>query len=81
MRIILAGALGIVLTGVAGASATPMNASAIDEALGANSPMIKVFAGLHHFAHWPSCEHLNSYDPKTRTFVSHGRRHPCAPGH
>ena len=87
MRIILAtvGALGLGLIGVSGASAIPINAASIDAAAGANSPMIKVITGgAHHHGRWPSCEHLSSFNPQTRTFIgSDGRRHPCVrpPGH
>ena len=87
MRIILAavGVLGISLIGVAGVSAIPMNAASIDAAAKADSPIIKVVTGgAHHFGRWPSCEHLRSFNPHTRTFIgSDGRRHPCVrpPGH
>jgi BA14K-like protein len=83
MRIILAavGALGISLIGVAGVSAIPINAASIDAATGANSSIIKVTSGGgHHFGRWPSCEHLRSYNPATKTFIgSNGKRHPCVP--
>jgi hypothetical protein len=78
MRIILSavGALGLGLIGVAGASAIPINAASIDAAAGANSPMIKVV--VHHFGRWPSCEHLRSFNPQTRTFIgSDGKLHRC----
>jgi len=85
MRIILAavGALGISLIGVASVSAVPMNAASINAAAGADSPVIKaVTGGIHHFGRWPSCEHLNSYNPRTRTFTGRdGKRHPCVPPH
>ena len=82
MRTILVavGALGISLIGVAGVSAIPMNAASIDGAAGANSPMIKVV--VHHFGRWPSCEHLRSFNPKTRTFIgSDGTLHRCVRPH
>ena len=85
MRIILAtvGALGLGLIGVSDASAIPINAASIDTTAGANSPMIKVTSGGgHHFGRWPSCEHLRSFNPQTRTFIgSDGRRHPCVRPH
>ena len=81
MRLILAtvGALGLGLIGVSGASAIPINAASIDTMAGANSPMIKIVTGgAHHHGRWPSCEHLRSFNPQTRTFTgSDGRRHPC----
>ena len=84
MRIILAtvGAFGLGLIGVSGASAIPINAASIDAAAGANSPMIKVVA--HHFGRWPGCEHLRSFNPRTRTFIGNdGKLHHCTrpPGH
>ena len=82
MRIILAaaGALGIGLIGVSGASAMPIDAALIDEAVGANSPVMKARAGGTPFNRYPSCKYLRSYDPTTRTFIgSHGTRVPCVP--
>jgi BA14K-like protein len=85
MRIILAtvGALGVSLISVAGVSAIPMNAASINAAAGADSPIMKaVTGGAHHLGRWPSCQHLNSYNPKTRTFIgSNGKQHPCVPPH
>jgi BA14K-like protein len=81
VRVILAtvGALGLGFIGVSGAAAIPLNAASIDEAVGATSPMIKVITGgAHHHGRWPGCEHVRSFNPKTRTFIgSDGRRHPC----
>ena len=81
MRIILAavGALGIGLIGAAGVSAVPMNAASVNAAAGADSPITKARGG-QPFGRWPSCEHLRSYNPHTKTFIaSDGRRHPCVP--
>jgi hypothetical protein len=83
MRIILAavGALGISLIGTAGASAIPLNAASIGEAVGADSPMIKVVTGgAHHHGRYPGCMHLKSYNPDTKTFIgSNGKQQPCVP--
>ena len=82
MRIILAavGALGISLIGVSAASANPINAAVIDAAAGADSPLIKIYAGTHHFGKYPSCTHLRSYNPDTKTFIGRdGKRHSCTP--
>jgi hypothetical protein len=83
MRIMLAavGALGIGLIGVAGVSAIPINAASIDAAAGANSSVINVATGgAHHFGRYPSCTHLKSYNPETKTFIgSNGKRQPCVP--
>ena len=84
MRIILAtvGAVGLGLIGVSGVSAIPINPASIDGAAGANSPMMKVVA--RHFSRWPGCEHLRSFNPRTRTFIGNdGKLHHCTrpPGH
>jgi hypothetical protein len=84
MPIILAtvGAVGLGLIGVSGASAIPINAAPIDAAAGANSPMMKVV--VHHFGRWPSCEHLRSFNPQTRSFIAGDEKlHRCVrpPGH
>jgi len=81
MRIILAavGVLGISFIGVAGVSAIPMNAASVNAAAGADSPISKARGG-QPFGKWPSCKHLRSYNPHTRTFIgSDGRRQPCVP--
>jgi BA14K-like protein len=83
MRIIPAavGVLGISLIGASGTSALPINPSVIDAAAEADfSPMTKARAGGAPFGRYPSCKHLRSYNPTTRTFIgSDGRRHPCVP--
>ena len=83
MRIILAavGALGISFIGASGASAISVNAAAINAAAGANSPIVQArTGGAHHFGRYPSCKHLRSYNPSTRTFIgSNGKRQPCVP--
>ena len=83
MRIILAavGTLGISLIGASGASAVSMNAASIGAAAGADSPITKAYTvGASHFGRWPSCEHLRSYNPKTKTFIgSNGKQQPCVP--
>jgi hypothetical protein len=81
MRIILAavGMLGISLIGVTGVSAIPMNAASVNAVAGADSPIMKA-RGAQPFGKWPSCEHLRSYNPDTKTFIgSNGKRHPCVP--
>jgi len=81
MRIILAavGVLGISFIGVAGVSAIPMNAASVNAAAGVDSPITKV-RGSQPFGRWPSCEHLRSYNPHTKTFIgSNGKRQPCVP--
>jgi hypothetical protein len=83
MRIILAavGAVGSSLMGVASGSAIPINAASIDAAAGTDSPIVKARAGgVHHFGRYPSCMHLKSYNPETKTFIgSNGKQHPCVP--
>jgi BA14K-like protein len=83
MRIILAavGAVGISFMGVAGVSAIPINAASIDSAAGTDSPIAKArTGGAHHFGRYPSCMHLKSYNPDTKTFIgSNGKQHPCVP--
>jgi BA14K-like protein len=81
MRIILAavGVLGISLIGVGSVSAIPMNAASVKAAAVADSPITKARGG-QPFGRWPSCEHLRSYNPHTKTFIgSNGKRHPCVP--
>jgi BA14K-like protein len=81
MRIILAavGVLGISLVGVGSVSAIPMNAASVNAAAVADSPITKARGG-QPFGRWPSCEHLRSYNPHTKTFIgSNGKRHPCVP--
>jgi hypothetical protein len=36
-------------------------------AAGADSRTMKVYAGTHHFGKYPSCMHLKSYSPDTKT--------------
>ena len=85
MRIILiaVGVLGISLLSVSGASAVSINAASIDAAARVDSSIMKAYSvGAHHFGRWPSCEHLRSYNPNTKTFIgSNGKRQPCVPPH
>jgi hypothetical protein len=49
-------------------------------AAGADSRTMKVYAGTHHFGKYPSCMHLRSYSPDTKTFIGRDeKRHSCIP--
>jgi BA14K-like protein len=82
MRIlpVAVGVLGISLIGVSVAPAIPVDAAAVGAAAVAQSPVIKVVSGTQQFGRYPSCKHLRSYNPKTRTFIGRdGKQHPCVP--
>jgi hypothetical protein len=47
-------------------------------AAGADSRTMKVYGGTHHFGKYPSCMHLRSYSPDTKTFIGRDeKRHSC----